>query len=389
MSIVILGDLFSIPEGSAATNRVYTYAKGFEAAGVRTHVVGFLNTYMEQPDGVNDGISYYNPFGQKERSRSFFMRRYHKLLKYHRTFKLLKRIHRQDPIIAINRWSDFFTTQLFTWLMARYFGAKLITECNEHPLRFYQQGYFRKKEGLLRFYADAFLSDGILCISRYLVDFHLKHSIKAKKLFHVPSTVDAARFQEKQSRPIKEFYIGYFGSLTFSRDNIGVLLNAFALLAAKQESSVLVLGGFCSPEEQAKIKDLISTNGISKRVILLEFLSRTEIARYVQNADILVMVRAKDLGSDASYPSKLTEFLATGQPVVSADVGEVSDFIKDGENAYLFPPNDHEVLARKLEYIFLHYPEAVQVGLQGRKLTHEVFSYQFQSGRILEYIKTL
>ena len=102
MSIVILGDLFSIPEGSAATNRVYTYAKGFEAAGVRTHVVGFLNTYMEKPDGVNDGISYYNPFGQKERSSSFFLRRYHKVLKYQRTFRLLKKIHRQDRIIAIN-----------------------------------------------------------------------------------------------------------------------------------------------------------------------------------------------------------------------------------------------------------------------------------------------
>ncbi len=389
MSIVILGDLFSIPEGSAATNRVYTYAKGFEAAGVRTHVVGFLNTYMEKPDGVNDGISYYNPFGQKERSSSFFLRRYHKVLKYQRTFRLLKKIHRQDRIIAINRWSDFFTTQLFAWLMARYFGAKLITECNEHPLRFYQTGFFKRKEGLLRFYADAFLSDGILCISRYLVDFHLKRNIKAKKLFHVPSTVDPSRFIEKLERPLPGFYIGYFGSLTFSRDNIGVLLNAFSVLAARQHAPILVLGGFCTPEEQNKIKDLIERCGIQERVTILPFLSRTEIARYVQNADILVMVRAKDLGSDASYPSKLTEFLATGQPVVSANVGEVSDFIKDGENAYLFPPNDSEALAAKLEYIFLHYPEAVLVGEQGRKLTNEVFSYHYQSKRILDYIGTL
>jgi len=389
MSIVILGDLFSIPEGSAATNRVYTYAKGFEAAGVRTHVVGFLNTYMEKPDGVNDGIAYYNPFGQKERSSSFFLRRYHKVLKYHRTFRLLKKIHRQDRIIAINRWSDIFNTQLFAWLLARYFGAKLITECNEHPLRYFQNGELKKKEGWRRFSADSYCTDGTLCISSFPLDFTLTRAIKAKKLFHVPSTVDTARFTEKQERPLPGFYIGYFGSLTFGRDNIGVLLNAFSVLAARQSEPTLVLGGFCTPEELIKIKDMIVRSGIEERVTLLQFLPRTEIARYVQNGDILVMVRAKDLGSDASYPSKLTEFLATGQPVVSANVGEVSDFIKDGENAYLFPPNDSEALAAKLEYIFLHYPEALHVGEQGRKLTNEVFSYQYQSKRILDYIGTL
>ena len=389
MSIVIFGDLFSVPEGSAATNRVYTYAKGFEAAGVRTHVIGFLNSYNEPPDGVNDGISFYNPFGQKERSSSFFVRRYHNLLKYKHTFRLMKRIHREDRIVAINRWSEIFSTQLFAWLMSRYFKAKLISEVNEHPLRYYQQGYFRKKEGIIRFYVDTFLSDGVLCISRYLIDFHQKRKVSAKKLFLVPSTVDASRFVEKKDRPLPGFYIGYFGSLTFSRDNIGVLLDAFSVLASRHMEPTLVLGGLYSPQEKAKIEKYIQDKGVDNRVILLEFLSRSEISRYVQNADILVMVRTKDMRSDASYPSKLTEFLATGQPVVSANVGEVSDYITDGENAFLFPPNDHAELARKLEYIFLNYPEAVQVGLKGRKLTHEIFSYQYQSGRILDFLKSI
>jgi hypothetical protein len=41
MSIVIYGDVFTFPECSAATNRVYTYAKGFIENGISVHVICF------------------------------------------------------------------------------------------------------------------------------------------------------------------------------------------------------------------------------------------------------------------------------------------------------------------------------------------------------------
>jgi hypothetical protein len=39
MSVVIFGDVFTFPEGNAATNRVYTYAKGFIENGIDVHVI--------------------------------------------------------------------------------------------------------------------------------------------------------------------------------------------------------------------------------------------------------------------------------------------------------------------------------------------------------------
>jgi len=46
MSIVIFGDIFTFPDGGAATNRVYTYAKGFTENGIKTHVICFTNDYL-------------------------------------------------------------------------------------------------------------------------------------------------------------------------------------------------------------------------------------------------------------------------------------------------------------------------------------------------------
>lgn len=71
MTIIIFGDLFSFPEGHAATNRIYTYAKGLKENGVQVEVICFSNDYLDRPDGEAEGIPYYNAFNRVSRSPSF------------------------------------------------------------------------------------------------------------------------------------------------------------------------------------------------------------------------------------------------------------------------------------------------------------------------------
>jgi len=74
MSIVIFGDLFSFPAGGAATNRVHCYAKGFLENNNDVSVVCFLSTYNGNHNGQVDGIKYYYPWEEKERSKYFLVR---------------------------------------------------------------------------------------------------------------------------------------------------------------------------------------------------------------------------------------------------------------------------------------------------------------------------
>ena len=72
MSFVIIGDAFTFPEGTAATNRVHTYARGFFENGIAVHVICFGNYYNNEGDGIYNGINYYHPF--KKRKRSNYLR---------------------------------------------------------------------------------------------------------------------------------------------------------------------------------------------------------------------------------------------------------------------------------------------------------------------------
>lgn len=389
MSIVIFGDSFTFPEGNAATNRIYTYAKGFVDNNVKVHVICNRNEYLENSNGILEGIYYYNPFNQSKRSNSFFLRNWYKIAKYINTIRIVKKINRDNKIAAIINDTHDILTHMFSYYLAKRVGTKLVVEKSEHPLRLYQGSRLRERQGLIKQKIESRYCDGIICISHFLVKYYKGFGIKEKKLFLMPSTVDTERFVVSAEKPFLFDYIGYFGGLTFSRDHIDVLVKAFVPLSEKNPEIHLVIGGFCTEPERQQLKNLISDLRLSEKVILLEYLPRAEIVKYIVNSHILVMVRAKDLETSASFPSKLTEYLVTSKPVVTVDVGEISYYLQDGLNAFLVEPGDSLKLCEKLDFVLNNYDLALEVAERGKELTNTIFNYKVQAGRMIEYINSL
>jgi glycosyltransferase involved in cell wall biosynthesis len=280
-------------------------------------------------------------------------------------------------------------THLFAVYLCRISKSKLIKECSEHPLRDFKGNTWRKKQGLMKNYIESHLSDGIFCISKFLIDFFNKNGIDEQKLLLVPSTVDPGRFNEIGERPFEFEYIGYFGGLTFNRDKVNILIQAFSKLCLTNQSLYLVLGGFCTIQELAQIENLIKELELSSKVILLKYLSRQEIIKYIAHSYILVNTRSNDIETQASFPSKLTEFLATAKPVVTVSVGEIPDYLTDGVEAFLVEPGNSDALANKLNFVCNNYDIAMEVGGNGNKLVYEIFNYNFQSRRMIEFIKKI
>lgn len=389
MAIVIFGDNFFFPEGDASTNRVYTYANGIHENGTEVHVVCFANEFIQKGEGSVNGIKYYHPFGQAERHKYFLVRRWQKFMKYFNTISLLRRISKNEKITTIIVYSMRLSTHMFGWYLSKTIGAKLVMECSEHPLIYYQNGFLKKTEGKIKLFFLSRFTDGILCISRFLIDFFKSTGVPSSHLLLLPSTVDTGRFTESVEQPLPYSFIGYFGGLTFNRDNIDVLVRAFSLITDKHPEIHLVIGGFCSDSERIKLENLIIELKVSAKTNLLKYLPRTEILKYIVHSDVLVMVRARDLETQASFPSKLTEYLATLKPVVTVNVGEIPDFLTDGVNAFLVEPGNSEALAQKLDYVLNNYKLALDIAKKGKELTETVFNHNYQAKRMLQFMDDL
>lgn len=390
MAFIIFGDSFTFPEGNAATNRVYTFARGFSENGINTHVICFQNEYPDNCNGVTDGIKYYHPFNQTKRNSFFIVRRWLKLLKYFRTFSLVRKIHKEEKIIAINLYTYRLLTHLYAFVLARFFKTKILFDRCEHPLQFYHDNVFEQTSAKLKLVLETKLSDGMFCISNYLIDFYKKRGFDQSRLFLVPSTVDTERFNKQINSPLAYSYILYCGSLTILKDGVNILIESFKRISEKYpEINLVLIGKGDSVSDEIMIKDLVMKLNIGKRVIFLGQVPRTEIPAYLCNAKILALARPESIVADAGFPSKLTEYLATGNPVVVTIVGEIPQYLKDNETAFLTEPGSINAFANKLDYVLGNYESAKRIGINGKELTSTIFNYNFQSKRMITFIESL
>jgi glycosyltransferase involved in cell wall biosynthesis len=133
-------------------------------------------------------------------------------------------------------------------------------------------------------------------------------------------------------------------------------------------------------------EDYVATLNMKGRIIFLGQLPRTDIPKYLTNAKILALARPQSIVSDAGFPSKLTEYLATGKPVVVTSVGDIPVYLEDNKNAFLSKPDSVDAFADKLDYVLSNYEFAQQVGEKGKELTETIFNYNFQAKRIIDFI---
>jgi len=390
MIYIIFGDTFTFPDGSASTNRVYTYAKGFSHNGIAVNVICFRNDYLENSNGVSDGIRYFHPFGQTKRNKIFIIRTWLKFMKYINTYRLLKGINKKETIMAIHVYSIDILTQLFAFLLSKTLRTKLLVERSEHPLRAHYNCVLQRISENLKIVLETKLYNGIFCISNYLIDFYIKKGVKKDGLFVVPSTVDAGRFHGNFTNPLKYKYILYCGSLTILKDGVNILIESFAKITDKHPGIYLVLIGEADTlKEEMILKDLVVKLKKEDRVKFLGKISRNDIPNYLCNATVLALARPNSIIANAGFPSKLTEYLATGKPIVVTRVGEIPVYLKDNENAFLADPDNVESFALRLDYVLSNYGLARKIGERGKDLTATVFNYNYQTKRMIDFISSL
>jgi len=206
----------------------------------------------------------------------------------------------------------------------------------------------------------------------------------------VPSTVDSTRFESSYDPPLNYPYILYCGALTLSKDGVDILIESFGRISGKYpEINLVLLGKGDSAKDEKVLRDLTNLKRLNERVVFLGQVLRTEVPAFLTNASVLTLSRPTSIVADAGFPSKLTEYLATGIPVVVTSVGEIPAYLKHRENAFLAKPDSAEAFAKELEYVLDNYEYACNVGLKGKELTKTVFNYNFQAKRMIEFIRSL
>jgi len=231
------------------------------------------------------------------------------------------------------------------------------------------------------------LFDGFLLMTEKLISY-FKENYSDTPVAHIPMTVDIDRFQQKKTNPEKR--IAYVGSLNDNKDGIFILLEAFKNVQREiDDYYLLICGHFSSLAQKKKIQKYISDNEIENKVIFKQNVSNLEIPKILINSKFLILPRPNSLQAQHGFPTKLGEYLATGNPVIVTDVGEITHYLQDNITAYISQPGDVNSLKFKILKAIKNENRSKEIGKKGREVAEIYFNNKVQTRRIIEFIYTL
>lgn len=259
--------------------------------------------------------------------------------------------------------------------------AKIFHERTEHPLvsklKFLNINRYLKACSKL---------SGLFVISTGLKEFFSSVGVPEEKIHIINMTVDTSRFDNLQCNP-SERYVAYCGKATNNKDGVDQLIKAFAIVSEiHSDVKLYIIGTPPKKSDESGNLELVEKLGIVQKVNFTGVIPAAEIPQLLMNAEVLALARPNNMQAQYGFPTKLGEYLSTGNPVVLTNVGDISLFLKDNESALISEPNSLEDFARKLNSVLDNPTKAKIIGENGRKVALRHFNCDIETNKMINII---
>lgn len=403
MKIIIVIKFNPYFQASASANRWLTLIHGLAKLGAKVELLIYggygseteAGTWASMP--VMHGISIRYLFPQL--LQGYWKVRYHtyvghKLRERRILSQILKELGGQEGIV----WTDssHFGFKLAILLKKHSSHPKLFLELSEFlDIHKYNKGNFlqrRQADKRQRYFEQtAFHAyDGFALMTKTLYRHYQQFPGPGPKLLHLPMTVDLDRFS-KTLEPLPEFekpYVAFVGTMNDAKDGVSILIKSFAQISNYFKELKLYLIGpwnYDTPIHKKLIKEL----GLEARIFWKGEFNRDQVPGIISNASLLVLPRPDSKQAQGGFPTKLGEYLATGNPVCATRVGEIPDYLVDGESVYFAEPGSVDSFAEAMRRALSNPDEAKRVGLNGRKIAEKYFNKDVQAKMLYNFLKEL
>lgn len=371
MNVILLNRRYCA--GEAWTNRILAYAKGLAELGCNVTLIYLITDAKRTPYHINiPDVKVINIWEEN----CWLAKKFRLFAYLLNLFKIKRYVGKGDKVFIYN-------AEKYILKAAKKTGADIYAEITEHPYIYNKKG---KKGELAIDQKSKKLKDikGLSVISHNLKEYYSSIGISEDKLAIVNMFVDGNRFKSIK-KTNSDLYIAYCGVISYNKDGVKTLIDSFSLFHSKHsEYKLYIIGRGATPNIIEELKQMVTSMGLQNSVIFTGQISPDEMPSLLVNARILALARPNNLQSQNGFPTKLGEYLATGNPIVVTKVGEIPQFIRHMDNGILAEPDNVEDFAEKLLWVADNYDKAKEIGNRGQKLSYECFSYLSQAKVLLD-----
>jgi glycosyltransferase involved in cell wall biosynthesis len=210
--------------------------------------------------------------------------------------------------------------------------------------------------------------DTFLVGSNYMKKELERNSFNPATIKLLPPCVQGSS-QALQSFPTQPSIL-FVGQLIKGK-GVDILLNAYELLI-KELDTPIPLHIIGRGNEEEALQQSISESTFSSSITFHGWVAHDHLSTYYDASTVVVV--------PSRWPEPFgmvgVEAMLRERPVIGANVGGIPDWIDDGENGFLVPPNDPEALCKALISLVRDLERAKRMGKTGKRMAKDLFSYE-------------
>ena len=195
-------------------------------------------------------------------------------------------------------------------------------------------------------------------------DMAVKYGMDPNKTVVFPWGVDLEHFKPTTATRPETGFVLFCNRSWELNYGVDVLAKAFVTVARQRDDvSLMLLGG---GSQGPAIHKILMSAGLLDRVTFPGHIPNRELPRFYHMADLYISPSHVD-GSSVS----LMEALACGLPCLVSDIPANKEWVYEGQNGWLFPDGDHQVLAVKILQAIEQRERLPKIGKNARATAEE------------------
>ena len=227
-------------------------------------------------------------------------------------------------------------------------------------------------------------SDGLICISTAM---ERKYKGKTDTL-RIPILARPILNIQKKRDTSETKNLCYTGIVFDNKDKLSVVLDALGTLKKEAASFRFDIYGPSSNFSKNNLLKRIASNDLAKEVIYHGPVTGKRAMELQIQSDLLIALRSVNLQNTYGFSTKLAEYLHSGTPVLTTDVGDNAKYLTNGKNAFVLSAEDlslESVTQALREIIAMPLAKVQTVGDNGKKLAKESFSEEVYADDLSQF----
>ncbi len=390
--VVYLGES-DFPYGFGAIQKLIMVSKSLIEEGATVTVINRKGSFdPDKPidlalEGDFEGIHYIFTSGNIYKPKGFLKRNIFKLKGIIKEFQYLRKLKKEKKldaaIISCYHLGQVILYRLYGYL----FNFPVVYNYVEMAKALTTRKGIKIKVNDYLFERLLIPSmDGAFPISEVLMSEFRKIAPNKKRL-KLPILCEFEKFDIEVEKPKRDFFL-FCGALAYL-ETIDYILQAYDLLPLENPVDLhLVLGGGTDDDYQ-RLLTRMGTMKKGSQVKVFRNVRHAEIPKHYKPAKGLLIPMRPTLQDAARFPHKIGEYVASGNPMISNNFGEVAHYFEDGKTALVAEEYTIEAFAAKMQFVLNHPELAKEIGERGKELGLKAFNHLTYGPQILSFLKAL